>query len=52
MKAKPETRSSWIKLRVTPAGKAIISAKAEAQRQTLTDFIRQRAVAIVCWKGS
>ena len=44
MKAKPETRSAWIKLRVTPAEKEAISAKAEAQWQTLTDFIRQRAL--------
>ena len=52
MKAKPEIRSAWIKLCVTPAEKTVISTKAEAQGQTLTDFIRQRTVAIVCWKGS
>lgn len=30
MKAKLETRIAWIKLRVTPAENAAISAKAEA----------------------
>ena len=39
-----QTRSAWIKLRVTPAEKEIIAAKAEAQGQTVTDFIRQRAL--------
>lgn len=52
MKAKPETRSAWIKLCVTPAENAAISAKTEAQGQILTDFMRQRTVAIVFWKGS
>ena len=33
-----------VKLRVTPAEKTAITAKAEAQGQTVTDFIRQRAL--------
>ena len=44
MKAKSPTRTAWIKLRVTPAEKESITAKAEAQGQTVTDFIRQRAL--------
>jgi hypothetical protein len=44
MKLERETRTGWIKLRVTPAEKEAIIAKAEAQGQTLTDFIRQRAL--------
>ena len=44
MKPERETRSAWIKLRVTPGEKEIIVAKAEAQGQTMTDFIRQRAL--------
>ena len=44
MKAKTETRAALVKLRVTPAEKAAISAKADAQGQTVTDFIRQRAL--------
>ena len=44
MRQKTETRSAWIKLRVTPTEKKIIAAKAEAQGQTVTDFIRQRAL--------
>lgn len=44
MKQKKDTRTAWIKLRVTPAEKAAITAKAEAQGQTMTDFIRQRAL--------
>jgi len=36
--------SAWIKLRVTPAEKEAITAKAQAQGQTVTDFIRQRAL--------
>ena len=39
-----QTRTAWIKLRVTPAEKEAITAKAEAQAQTVTDFIRQRAL--------
>ena len=41
---KAENRSAWIKLRVTQAEKEIIAAKAEAQGQTVADFIRQRAL--------
>ena len=44
MKPGRDTRTAWIKLRVTPAEKEAISAKAEAQGQTVTDFIRQRAL--------
>ena len=44
MKEKPPTRTAWIKLRVTPAEKEVITAKAEIQGQTVTDFIRQRAL--------
>lgn len=44
MKAKTETRTALVKLRVTPAEKEAITAKAEAQGQTVTDFIRQRAL--------
>lgn len=44
MKPERDTRTAWIKLRVTPAEKTAISAKAEAQSQTVTDFIRQRAL--------
>lgn len=44
MKPERDTRTAWIKLRVTPAEKAAISAKAEGQGQTVTDFIRQRAL--------
>lgn len=44
MKAKNDTRTAWIKLRVTPAEKKAIVAKAAAQGQTMTDFIRQRAL--------
>jgi hypothetical protein len=44
MKPERETRTAWIKLRVTPAEKEAITAKAEAQGQTVTDFIRQRAL--------
>ena len=44
MKEKRETRSAWIKLRATPAEKEIIAEKASAQGQTMTDFIRQRAL--------
>jgi hypothetical protein len=41
---KTENRSAWIKLRVSPAEKEAIVAKAEAQSQSLTDFLRQRAL--------
>lgn len=44
MKPERATRSAWIKLRVTPAEKEAIAAKAAAQGQTVTDFIRQRAL--------
>ena len=44
MKAKTETRAALVKLRVTPAEKEAIAAKADAQGQTVTDFIRQRAL--------
>lgn len=44
MKAKTGTRTALVKLRVTPAEKEAITAKAEAQGQTVTDFIRQRAL--------
>ena len=41
---KAESRSAWIKLRVTLAEKDAIAAKAEAQGQTVADFLRQRAL--------
>ena len=44
MKPKKDTRTAWIKLRVTPAEKEAIAAKADSQGQTVTDFIRQRAL--------
>lgn len=44
MKAKTDTRTALVKLRVTPAEKEAITAKAWAQGQTVTDFIRQRAL--------
>lgn len=44
MKPQKNTRTVWIKLRVTTDEKAAITAKAEAQGQTVTDFIRQRAL--------
>jgi hypothetical protein len=44
MKAKKDTRTALVKLRVTPAEKEIIIAKAEAQGQTVTDFLRERAL--------
>lgn len=44
MKAKSPTRTAWIKLRVTQAEKESIIAKAASQGQTVTDFIRQRAL--------
>jgi len=39
-----ESRTAWIKLRVTPTEKETITAKAKVQGQTVTDFIRQRAL--------
>ena len=44
MKAKSDSRSAWLKLRVTPAEKEAVTAKAEAQGQTVADFLRQRAL--------
>lgn len=44
MKPPKDTRTAWIKLRVTPAEKESITAKATSQGQTVTDFIRQRAL--------
>lgn len=44
MKPGRDTRTAWIKLRVTPAEEEAITAKADAQGQTVTDFIRQRAL--------
>ena len=44
MKPRKDTRTAWIKLRVTPAEKEVITAKAKAQGQTVTDFILQRAL--------
>ena len=44
MRAKSETRTALVKLRVTPAEKDAITAKADSQGQTVTDFIRQRAL--------
>lgn len=44
MRNNTESRTAWIKLRVTPAEKETIMAKAQAQGQTVTDFFRQRAL--------
>ncbi|WP_341482629.1 plasmid mobilization protein [Fundidesulfovibrio terrae] len=44
MKERSESRTAWIKLRVAPTEKEAITAKARAQGQTVTDFIRQRAM--------
>ena len=44
MKENREKRSSWIKMRVTPDEKKLIESKASAQGQTVTDFLRQRAL--------
>ena len=41
---KSEIRSAWLKLRVSPSEKASIVAKADAQGQSVTDFLRQRAL--------
>jgi uncharacterized protein (DUF1778 family) len=38
------SRNLWIKMRVTLEEKKDIAAKAEGQGQTVTDFIRQRAL--------
>ena len=44
MKENKERRSAWIKMRVTPDEKRLIESKASAQGQTVTDFLRQRAL--------
>ena len=44
MKENKEGRSAWIKMRVTPDEKKLIESKASAQGQTVTDFLRQRAL--------
>lgn len=44
MTATREKRSAWIKIRVTPAEKKRIADMASAQGQTVTDFLRQRAL--------
>ena len=44
MKANREKRSAWIKMRVTPDEKKLIESKASVQGQTVTDFLRQRAL--------
>ena len=44
MKENREKRSAWIKMRVTPDEKKLIESKASAQGQTVTDFLRQRAL--------
>jgi hypothetical protein len=44
MREKSESRTAWIKLRVTPTEKEAITAKAKSQGQTVTNFIRQRAL--------
>jgi hypothetical protein len=41
---KSAARVLWLKLRVSREEKATIAAKAEAQGQTVTDFLRQRAL--------
>ena len=41
---KAVARVLWLKLRVSPEEKKAIAAKAEAQGQTVTDFLRQRAL--------
>lgn len=37
-------RSAWLKLRVTPEEKNVITARSTAQGLTVTDFLRQRAL--------
>ena len=44
MKENKESRSAWIKMRVTPDEKKLIESKASALGQTVTDFLRQRAL--------
>jgi len=44
MNTAKETRSAWIKMRVPPAEKRLIESKAAEQEQTVTDFLRQRAL--------
>ena len=44
MKENKERHSAWIKMRVTPDEKKLIESKASAQGQTVTDFLRQRAL--------
>lgn len=44
MKENKERRSAWIKMRVTPDEKKLIESKASSQGQTVTDFLRQRAL--------
>ena len=44
MKENKERRRAWIKMRVTPDEKKLIESKASAQGQTVTDFLRQRAL--------
>ncbi len=44
MKENKERRSALIKMRVTPDEKKLIESKASAQGQTVTDFLRQRAL--------
>ena len=44
MKENKERRSAWIKMRVTHDEKKLIESKASAQGQTVTDFLRQRAL--------
>ena len=44
MKENKERRSAWIKILVTPDEKKLIESKASAQGQTVTDFLRQRAL--------
>jgi transposase-like protein len=41
---KAAARVLWLKLRVSREEKAAIVAKAESQGQTVTDFLRQRAL--------
>jgi hypothetical protein len=41
---KTAARVLWLKLRVSREEKAAIAAKAEAQGQTVTDFLRQRVL--------
>lgn len=44
MKRKTDSRSLWIKIRVTAEEKTALRHKAASQAQTLTDFIRQRCL--------